>query len=91
MNRKVVFLFNLLQDVNILRPLVRLAASNSENDIILCISEKFIQRDNALVWSKELGELAGAQTAPREYSPRTRRGVCQRRCNLLQRVVQSKV
>lgn len=59
MNRKVVFLFNLLQDVNILRPLVRLAASNSENDIILCISEKFIQRDNALVWSKELGELAG--------------------------------
>ena len=59
MNRKVVFLFNLLQDVNILKPLVKLAASSSENDIIFCTSNKFVQRDNAKIWIKELAEIAG--------------------------------
>lgn len=61
--RAVVFLFNLIQDVNILRPLVYLSKSNHENVIYFLVSEKFINRDKQKAWQSELAELASATGA----------------------------
>ena len=62
--KDIVFLFNLLQDVNILRGLVQLAAAECEADLHLLVSNAFGKRDRLNIWGPELAELAretGAQ------------------------------
>lgn len=54
----IVFLFNLLQDVNILRPLVFLAARDCDADIVLLVSHTFTSRDRTFLWQRELARLA---------------------------------
>lgn len=63
--RKIVFLLNLVQDVNIIRPLA-LLARDLDVDIVFLRSHKFAPRDKQGVWLQALQELAascGATTA----------------------------
>lgn len=62
----IVFLFDLVQDVNVLRPLIQLARSTTQSSILCLVSKKFDARDQTNVWSKELRELCsdlGTQVA----------------------------
>lgn len=58
MRRHVVFLVNLLQDVNIVRPLVHLAARELGASILFLMSDKFVERDTQGIWQAEIQELA---------------------------------
>lgn len=63
MNRNsAVFLINLLQDVNILRPLVLLAHSLGIPARLL-VTTGFAKRDRSGLWQGELHEIAGASGA----------------------------
>ncbi|MNK23827.1 hypothetical protein D3C87_421270 [compost metagenome] len=55
--RKIVFLFNLLQDVNIIRP-VALLAREMDVDVAFLCSHKFAPRDKQQVWTQILNKLA---------------------------------
>ncbi|UTA49546.1 glycosyltransferase [Simiduia sp. 21SJ11W-1] len=59
-----VFVFNLLQDVNILRPLVYLASSEIGSYTTLLITEAFCKRDQSGAWMQELKSMS-AQTGSR--------------------------
>lgn len=52
-----VFLFNLLQDVSVLRP-VALLAETFEARLLFLISDKFAARDSQGVWATEIATLA---------------------------------
>jgi hypothetical protein len=56
--RSVFFLFNLVQDVNILRPLVYLTARETEAQIGLLVSDAFLKRDRQKIWQREVAALA---------------------------------
>ena len=56
--KTVAFLFNLVQDVNILRGLVYLTARESDARILLLVSQGFLKRDRQLIWQHELGAIA---------------------------------
>lgn len=57
-SRRVVFLINLLQDVNIVRPLLYLAASELDHSILILASSRFYERDPKGLWAKELKLIA---------------------------------
>ena len=61
--RTVFFLINLVQDVNILRPLVYLTARETEARIGLLVSEGFIKRDRQKIWQREVAALAASTGA----------------------------
>lgn len=54
----VVFLINLLQDVNVVRPLALLAANRFGASVLFLVSERFIQRDTGGAWQRELQEMS---------------------------------
>jgi hypothetical protein len=56
--QRVFFLINLVQDVNIVRPLVYLAARETGAQIGLLVSDAFIKRDRQKVWQTEVARLA---------------------------------
>lgn len=58
-----VFLFDLIQDINVLRPLVRLLAMETSHEILLLVSHKLARRDRTGTWRAELDELAGLTRA----------------------------
>jgi glycosyltransferase involved in cell wall biosynthesis len=60
--RKAVFLINLVQDVNILRPLVYMATRDFGLDALLLVSTKFTGRDLFGIWQRELEQIC-AETA----------------------------
>lgn len=55
---QAVFVFNLVQDVNVLRPLTILAARDFDCDVRFLITTKFIGRDISGIWQNELDLLA---------------------------------
>lgn len=57
MQPKAVFLINLLQDVNILRPLVIMASRDFGFEPLLLISPKFAGRDLFGIWQTEIDQL----------------------------------
>ena len=59
----VAFLFNLVQDVNILRGLVYLTARETDARIVLLVSQSFLKRDRMLIWQDELSALAAETDA----------------------------
>lgn len=56
--RETVFLINLLQDVNILRGLVYLAARETETDLRFLVSTAFLKRDAQGIWQREVSQIA---------------------------------
>lgn len=58
-----VFLINLVQDVNILRPLVFMATRDFAMNALLLVSRNFVGRDLFGIWRHELDEIAGATGA----------------------------
>jgi hypothetical protein len=54
----VVFVVNLLQDINVLRPLVFLAAVDLARPTTLLVTAQFRKRDASGVWQRELGAIA---------------------------------
>ena len=56
--RDIVFLLNLMQDVNIIRPLAYLAARDLDVSIIFLVTSKFLERDILRMWQKEVSEIA---------------------------------
>ena len=56
--RSVVFLLNLVQDVNILRPLVYLTRRETGAQVRLLVSDAFIKRDRQKIWQREVAALA---------------------------------
>ena len=59
-----IFLINLMQDVNIVRPLVYLAARDLRLDTHVLVTKEFTKRDKAGVWMQELREISQATGAP---------------------------
>jgi hypothetical protein len=57
-NLPVIFVFNLLQDVNILRPLVSIAALILGRKVTLLVSDQFKKRDASGIWQQELNEIS---------------------------------
>jgi hypothetical protein len=64
---RIVFLMDLLQDVNILRPLILLAAQDLRIPVSILVSHKFTERDAKQVWRNELDEIA-AETGAVQHS-----------------------
>jgi hypothetical protein len=62
--RSAVFVIDLVQDVNILRPLVFMARAEFDFDALLLVSQKFAARDALGVWRNEL-ELICRETGAR--------------------------
>jgi glycosyltransferase involved in cell wall biosynthesis len=62
-----VFLIHLVQDVNILRPLIFMAAGDFQFDTLLLLSSKFSARDNLGIWRDELDEISSAVGARIEH------------------------
>ena len=62
--RTAVFLVNLVQDVNILRPLVHMAARDFDLRVLILVSGKFANRDLYGIWRHELDTLR-AETGAR--------------------------
>ncbi len=58
LSRSAVFLIHLVQDVNILRPLVFMATQNFGFDALLLVSTKFVARDQHGIWATELNEIS---------------------------------
>ena len=56
--KSIVFLFNLLQDVNMLRGLAYLAARETDATITFLVSQGFIKRDNQNLWQREVASIA---------------------------------
>lgn len=54
----VVFLLNLLQDVNVARGLVYLTARETDARIVLLVSQGFLKRDRQTSWQREVAALA---------------------------------
>ncbi|MDQ3471858.1 MAG: hypothetical protein M3428_05730 [Pseudomonadota bacterium] len=61
--KRVVFLFNLLQDLNIVRGLVYLTARETDADILLLVSHGFLKRDRLNGWQSEVAVLAADTNA----------------------------
>ncbi|MCW2338507.1 glycosyltransferase involved in cell wall biosynthesis [Sphingobium sp. B2D3A] len=55
---QAVFLFDLVQDISVLRPIIRVLATETRLDLLLLISHKLEHRDRTGVWMAELEELA---------------------------------
>lgn len=58
-----IFLINLLQDVNIARPIIYMAARDLGLNTRILVCEKFFERDRSGVWRAELTEIAAATRA----------------------------
>jgi glycosyltransferase involved in cell wall biosynthesis len=61
--RTAVFLMNLVQDVNILRPLVFMATRDFGFHSVMLVSSKFLERDLYGIWAAELQILAAESGA----------------------------
>lgn len=59
-----IFLINLVQDVNVLRPLIFMGRRDFGFDTLLLVSSKFIGRDLFGIWQNEI-EIISAQTGAR--------------------------
>lgn len=57
-SRQVIFIVNLLQDINILRPLAYLAAHELNLNTCFLVTTAFRDRDGAGLWQQELNEIA---------------------------------
>ncbi|AXB80672.1 hypothetical protein [Novosphingobium sp. P6W] len=60
---QAVFLINLVQDVNILRPLIVMADRDFGFDVRLMVSSLFEGRDSSGIWQRELKEIAQQSSA----------------------------
>jgi len=56
--QEVALIFNLLQDVNILRGLAYLLRRETDADIHLLVTAAFLKRDTRAIWQPELTQLA---------------------------------
>ena len=66
-DRTAVFLINLVQDVNILRPLIYMASRSFGLDVLVLISTKFTGRDLFGIWQSELMQMQAETGARIEY------------------------
>ncbi|HNI06701.1 MAG TPA: glycosyltransferase [Thiobacillaceae bacterium] len=55
--RQAVFLVNLLQDVNVLRPLIFMAVRELHSPVLILVTIAFRKRDKSGVWQRELAEI----------------------------------
>jgi glycosyltransferase involved in cell wall biosynthesis len=65
--RASVFLINLVQDVNILRPLIFMAARDFAMNPLLLVSRRFCGRDLFGIWQRELREICADTGARLEF------------------------
>lgn len=66
-NRVVVLVINLLQDINIIRPLAYIAHRDLKKNVIFLVTHYFLKRDTNGVWKKELNEIANETNAYIKY------------------------
>ncbi|HAU1410977.1 TPA: glycosyltransferase [Legionella pneumophila] len=67
MIQHAIFLVNLLQDVNIIRPLVFMTSLDLGLETLFLVSNKFLKRDISGLWQKELDEISKATGAIIHY------------------------
>lgn len=58
MRREIVFIINLIQDINILRPLVTIASRDLQQNTVFLVTTAFIKRDKEGIWQEELAQIA---------------------------------
>lgn len=59
-----VFLINLVQDINIARPIIYMAARDLKLRTRILVCDKFFERDRSGIWRDELTEIAAVTGAP---------------------------
>ncbi|MDC0535790.1 hypothetical protein OAO18_08290 [Francisellaceae bacterium] len=64
MNNYAVFIVNLLQDVNIIRPLIFLTSNDLKLNTIILVSADFLKRDKSKIWLRELQEISNSTNCP---------------------------
>ena len=64
MKRSIVFIVDLVQDVNTLRPVMALARRETAHDLIVIASSTFDTLDSTAVWGRELREICGMLAIP---------------------------
>ena len=62
--RHAVFLLNHLQDVNVVRPLVFMAARDLGLRTTFLVSHHFVEYDDSLIWQQELKEIGETTVTP---------------------------
>jgi glycosyltransferase involved in cell wall biosynthesis len=62
--RHAVFVINLLQDVNVVRPLVYMAARDLGLRTAFLVSRYFVDNDKSFAWQEELDEIGKATGTP---------------------------
>jgi hypothetical protein len=67
MKKYAIFLINLLQDINICRPLVFMTSLDLCLDTAFLVSNKFIKRDTSGSWQKELDQISITTGTPLHY------------------------
>ena len=60
---QAVFLFDLIQDINVLRPIIRILAAETRLNLLFLVSDKLPRRDRTGVWMAEIAELASLTNA----------------------------
>jgi glycosyltransferase involved in cell wall biosynthesis len=58
MQKYTVFIVNLLQDINVIRPLVYLAAREFDTKIAFLVTTNFLELDSQKTWQRELGRVS---------------------------------
>lgn len=61
---EIYFVVNLLQDINVLRPLVYIAAKDLNLKTNFMVSAAFRKRDKSMLWQHELNEIANDTNTP---------------------------
>ena len=69
MTPRAVFLLNLIQDVNILRPLIFMARQTFGYEPVLLVSSQFLGRDRLGIWQNEIDEICAANQAQHHLYP----------------------
>lgn len=64
MNRTIAFIVDLVQDVNVLRPLLGLSRTLPDAEVRVLASTKFYERDGTGLWRRELEEICGGLDLP---------------------------
>lgn len=64
MKRSIVFIVDLVQDVNTLRPVMALARRETAHDLIVIASSTFDTLNSTAVWGRELREICGMLAIP---------------------------
>ena len=77
--KTIIFTINLVQDVNVVRGLVYLAARETDAQIGILVSQSFLKRDRQRIWQREVAAMAARTGATVHLFDFRERSLCRSR------------